>query len=484
VRKKLFNKKFDYAKPFMNGCAFVFENNKWDIILEDGNSICDFLDNIDRRGSFDSFLNCLYNPLDSLDDQVFVSTIIKNYLFDNFFILTIDISKFLTEFDNWFPSSELEFLHVLNKRKNYAYLVISDKFEFVYSDTYEEILIFEDVGFLNNNLIPVKLIKGDWIYFKTNENTFEINQTNWHVSEALNLDTVFDDLSPDCRVINGMGYMVFDEAYSFSDGIAKIKLFSDDKYSYIKKDGRVLVNNLFDECSSFYGGYACVAKNEINSDGHSVLKWNIIDKFGNFIFNKYFVNASIISANKFIVKDIVYCTDYGRNKRSSFVYYLTDSSGNIIFKIQEKLLYNYLDCLSNNEKIDISEEKEINALLSNLEIKNIEELFSYQIFGQLNFYFSLNLYFNQAHKYNDKKGKFKIGSIIEKYEFEERPFRLEFDFLITEKFDVKNEIYPPSLEELKAEHEEWLDAQNDLNADRMYRDEIDSWDDDWNWNID
>jgi hypothetical protein len=140
--------------------------------------------------------------------------------------------------------------------------------------------------------------------------------------------------------------------------------------------------------------------------------------------------------------------------------------------------------LSNNEKIDISEEKEINALLSNLEIKNIEELFSYQIFGQLNFYFSLNLYFNQAHKYNDKKGKFKIGSIIEKYEFEERPFRLEFDFLITEKFDVKNEIYPPSLEELKAEHEEWLDAQNDLNADRMYRDEIDSWDDDWNWNID
>ncbi len=289
VRKKLFNKKFDYAKPFMNGCAFVFENNKWDIILEDGNSICDFLDNIDRRGSIDSFLNCLYNPLDSLDDQVFVSTIIKNYLFDNFFILTIDISKFLTEFDNWFSSSELEFIHVLNKRKTYAYLVISDAFEFVYSETYKEILIFEDVGFLNSNLIPVKLSYGYWIYFKTDKYSFEIDQTNWNLSKELNNDKIFHNADlPINNESNDLKYLLFDEAYSFSSGIAKIKLLAHDKYSYIKKDGGLLISDIFDNCSSFYRGYACVAKNEIISEDLTVLRWNIIDKNGNFIFSKYF----------------------------------------------------------------------------------------------------------------------------------------------------------------------------------------------------
>ena len=69
----------------------------------------------------------------------------------------------------------------------------------------------------------------------------------------------------------------FDEAYNFSEGLARIKI--NGKYGYIDKKGNYVINMPFDEAEDFSKGLARIKINE---------KYGYIDKKGNFVIKPQF----------------------------------------------------------------------------------------------------------------------------------------------------------------------------------------------------
>ncbi len=64
----------------------------------------------------------------------------------------------------------------------------------------------------------------------------------------------------------------YDDAFSFSEGLARVK--TNGKYGFIGKDGQVRIRLQYDFSGEYYNG---VAEVEIRD------KWGLIDKEGNII---------------------------------------------------------------------------------------------------------------------------------------------------------------------------------------------------------
>src|SRR6266699_982332 len=72
----------------------------------------------------------------------------------------------------------------------------------------------------------------------------------------------------------------FDEAGSFSDGLAAVRIGA--RFGYIDKQGKIVINPQFSSAGSFSGGLAVVG-----IDG----KWGYIDKQGKFVIKPQFSSA-------------------------------------------------------------------------------------------------------------------------------------------------------------------------------------------------
>ncbi|HBE18021.1 MAG TPA: hypothetical protein DEG17_24915 [Cyanobacteria bacterium UBA11149] len=80
----------------------------------------------------------------------------------------------------------------------------------------------------------------------------------------------------------------FSEAWPFSEGLAVVAVFENNKssYGYIDSQGNIAIPPKFDEPSSFRGGLAEVRiRDSKNIDRYT--NWGYIDKTGKFVCNLF-----------------------------------------------------------------------------------------------------------------------------------------------------------------------------------------------------
>lgn len=88
---------------------------------------------------------------------------------------------------------------------------------------------------------------------------------------------------------------IYDMAYDFSDGLARVKL--DGKYGYIDENNNMLLHNMFDEAHDFINGLAAVKMNGL---------WHIINKKGEFVLFgiheriRIFDDIIVFDSNKYL----------------------------------------------------------------------------------------------------------------------------------------------------------------------------------------
>lgn len=457
----------DYAKPFLNGCSFVYKNEKWNIILEDGT--CYFDNTIEGNGYLE-FLDCLVKP---------GNNIIKNYKMGDFFVLTIDFKKFIGLYENFLTTQLVNFDEYLKPERIESWKDISSTPEIVYFIISEKNLawgigsgyyITEDVGFLSENTIPVKFFDTGWVY---------CNPKN---DESKGEGAIEKNLKFSKNTING----AFTEAYSFSGGLAKVVL--EDKTGFIDINGDFIIKPQFYEAKSFQNGFAPVCF-KIKYDENEFIKWNLINKRGIHLFQKNYLKVGVLGSNQFLVLDYekpVY------PKKGYYVYKVININEKTLRAISLNDISEYLNIIEygiNRSNLD--------DYISVDDFTENQGLFTYDFLGVIHPYIEAQLYFklgfrnNNIHKFSIKP-LFKPLSICNQFNrhqfnppvlnallnspkksIEEKPFRFEFDTSPIVQTELQFDLI------LENEDEYSADEELDRGLNRLYNDEIDSWGDDW-----
>jgi hypothetical protein len=484
-QRKLFSgREFDYAKPFMNGCSFVFENGVWNVILEDGSNFFEDI-HITKERTLSNEEEELANHFDNLFQPIIKSReiffsyvteevliilkclaspnnrIIKNYRVGQYFILTVELSK-LKVFEKYFP-----YTYPAEVYDKVGFILVGEYFNFLTDD------IYEDVGLLSQGLQPVKRFGANWQYLKYDEES-----DCFLFEETIEPQLLYHD---------------FKKGYSFSGGLAKVII--GEKFGFINQTGFLKIDPQFDDAKSFKMGFAPVAfinygnlnLDDLNLDElepdeqakikgklRNNLKWNVIDLKGEIIFKKYYSEISIISQSIFIVKDVVFSKiDNNRVKRNVF-YRIINRQEDVLLSIDENDIEGFFE--GDSTSIVVKEFMSIFFSITGF------DFISYQGLGSINRTFISRLYFNQK-RYIDKSFYYdKVFDDKAFYNtFVENPLRIEFDSTINEESQLFNLSHIEAWLELSASCAH--DAESERRASGMYNDELDSWGGDWGWNV-
>src|SRR5258706_200389 len=106
----------------------------------------------------------------------------------------------------------------------------------------------------------------------------------------------------------------FDEAGSFSDGLAAVRIGA--RFGYIDKQGKIVIKPQFSSAGAFSDGLAVVGIDD---------KWGYIDKQGKFVIKPQFSSAGSFSDGLAAVRTGDFLTG-----KSGFI----DSRGNFVIKPQ------------------------------------------------------------------------------------------------------------------------------------------------------
>lgn len=151
---------------------------------------------------------------------------------------------------------------------------------------------------------------------------------------------------------------MYDMAYNFSDGLAKVKLNA--KYGYIDENNNMVLHNMFDEASDFINGLAVVKYNGL---------WYIINKLGEFVLSTYTEKPTII-------EDMIFFDDNT---------YLPIKDLDKKYKVQIVSSENKIECsFDSSEKRDKFYDEQIYKLNKSMaDIKKFEDDSSKELFSQI-----------------------------------------------------------------------------------------------------
>lgn len=118
----------------------------------------------------------------------------------------------------------------------------------------------------------------------------------------------------------------YDAAHDFSDGLALVK--SGEKYGYIDETGSYVINPQFDNALDFSYGLAAVEVGE---------KYGYIDKEGNYVINPQYRSATSFTDDGYIIVTM----DMNIDKEDGWGYIqsIIDKNGNTIKETEYKYLY-------------------------------------------------------------------------------------------------------------------------------------------------
>ncbi len=258
---KVINKlTYRFAKSFYDGNAFVYENEKWDIIDKNCESV---LNNLPHNEIIRIALE-LVTPCNCF--------FIKNYRIADNITISVDflraknaLIKFNSELKWSFWNYSNQILVVIN--------VVQEKLQLSF---------IEDLSLPGDGLIAIKQIDEKWKF----------------VSIAS-----FNKHEFDKPIFEGK----FDYASSFVNGIAKVKV--NGLFGFIDLTGSFVIPAIYDDARSFSEGLAAVAiancrkQKQNKSEYYSDLRWNFIDKSNKQILAKTHEALSMVKDGDYYFYD-------------------------------------------------------------------------------------------------------------------------------------------------------------------------------------
>jgi hypothetical protein len=423
------NKSFDFAKPFLNGKAFVKHNdssNSYDIINETGVSIFTSLlskvnnadNSLKRRVEVDSLFDvikimecCVLDDLINRHD--FTITAPKFYASENLFLLRLNLFHINASVENGMKNPR--FVHLNDGMLNFPAIPLQRRMS---SD--------DDESIYHN------------MYFYLNLDDFKF-------------------------------YGPFEDANIFTEGKAAVKPFGYD-YGYIDKDFVFDYEHQYQECYPFFNGLCKVKKND---------KYGFVDHFNNFVLAPVYDSATSFNFGFSVVGEFI--SKFSKEKTIDPLVYKWDGrksgldySGSFGLKLK---IINLAGKPVPSEMINST-----TNYISRPQINQYGEIFfNVNENDQLLFRHG-----NLGKYYNDKiiishyeTLAYKNPKISFSHEYNEIFFMAEID---SSYFDILNNKYIDFEMEM---YEELKDAYKDAEADRYFSNPGLAFDDaEDSWNID